>query len=182
MNMPPAKIPNRNKKPLPPYLKRVPVDPSILELAKGYGDVLSMGDGIPDERKMSTRLIEILLPWLDEDIPAEALVDCAALAWNACVNGEDHFGSTDHLSNTLVDYANNKRMLDLIAQMKKQKQKLYPRDLRTILRVQMFDDGQEAFRVNVIAELKPEHVGKALEGILGKKNNTRKEKKGWLPK
>lgn len=120
--------------------------------------ILDMNDA-PDELKMSAKLITIMEPWVEE-VPIEILADCASLAWNACVSGEDNYASVDFLRSGIAHA--DKEQIKLIAQLKTRKKELFPNDMRTIVRMQVIMDENSDPRINVASELKPTDMLKML--------------------
>lgn len=120
--------------------------------------ILDMNDA-PDELKLSAKLITIMEPWMEE-VPVEILADCASLAWNACVSGEDDYYSVDFLRSGIAHA--DKEQIALIEQLKTRKKELFPNDMRTIVRMQVIMDENGDPRINVASELKPTDMVKML--------------------
>ena len=120
--------------------------------------VLNMNDA-PDELKLSAKLIEVMTPWIDE-IDLATLANCAALAWNASVSGVDSYTNQDFLRGGSPEDSSDHKAL--IEKLKRRKNKLYPDDLRTIIRMQVREDEQGDSTIVVASELKPENMFKML--------------------
>ncbi|HML45962.1 MAG TPA: hypothetical protein PKE04_04345 [Clostridia bacterium] len=123
--------------------------------------VIDMND-VPDELKLSAKLIEVMTPWMAE-IDLSTLANCAVLAWNASVNGVENYTNLDFLRDgSIEDSTENKA---LIEKLKKRKSKLYPNDMRTIVRMQIQKGVHGDPRIVVAHELKPENMIKTLRRL-----------------
>jgi len=113
-----------------------------------YGSVSDFSD-MPDEMKLSAKMIELVEPFNNDGLPVSVLYDCATLAWNAC-NKEDFEAKTDYvLNNMLMDFA---RYRDLIDALKKRKRLLFSHDTRGIKKVGIFDKGNDEISINVVSD------------------------------
>lgn len=123
--------------------------------------IVDMND-IPDEMKVSAKLIDIMEPWMDE-MDIAILADCAAVAWNSSADGCDDYSSYDFLTDT----SNSRSQYeDLIKRLKKRKNKLYPNDLRTIVKLQVQEDKNGDPRILVASQMKPENMVKVFERLI----------------
>ncbi len=135
---------------------------SLSELLSQSGSDVTNGDDLPDEMKMSAKLLDIMDPWIGE-MDLVLLADCASIAWNACVDSVDDYSSHDYLSGTRDDRSGHR---DLIEQLKRRKNELHPNDLRTIIRIQVVKQEDGGMRLNVASEMKPQNMMKAFRNLM----------------
>ena len=120
-------------------------------------------DNAPDELKLSAKLIEVMMPWIEEvDLPT--LSNCAALAWNASVTGIDIYTNQDFLRDGITEDSSSHRAL--IELLKRRKSKLFPNDMRMIVRMQLQEDEHGEPKIRVFSELSPENFLNAPTGSL----------------
>lgn len=133
--------------------------------------LVDMNDA-PDEMKVSAKLIDIMEPWTDE-MDIAILADCAAVAWNSSIDGCDDYSSYDLLIDTCYSRS---EYGDLIKRLKKRKNKMYPNDLRTIVRLQVKEDENGDPRILVASQMEPENMMKALERLIASVKEGKEEK------
>lgn len=119
-------------------------------LLDGYGTI-NIND-IPDERKLSAKLIEIMEPWIEE-LDIATLARCASLAWNGAVSGIDVLTNQDFSEEQSMNKV-------LIEALKKRKNELFPDDMRTILSTQVRTDEDGDTTIIVKSRLDPEAYAK----------------------
>jgi len=122
------------------------MDPAFKrDTEKQHGHVLDFS-GMPEEMRMSAKLIDLAEPFHDEEIEYTVLYDCAAIAWNECVR-EDHDKKTNlSLNNMFLNFENYRELIDI---MKEGKRIMYPDDTESIRKVKLFYKGDDNISVNV---------------------------------
>jgi hypothetical protein len=130
---------NKTQKPLPKnYVHE--------DFKKSFGgfpsEVLDYSDA-PDEFRVSDRISRMIKPYVDS-MDLLKLVDCATIAWNACI--EEDFGiSGSCVLNNESDYANS---LELINELKIRKRLMFKRNRKHINMVKVYDEG-DIFHITV---------------------------------
>jgi len=117
-------------------------------LEKQYGSTMDLSD-MPDEMKLSAKLIEIVEPFNDDDLPVSVLYDCATIAWNACIKEDFDIKADYVLNNMLMDFA---RYRELIDAMKDRKRLLFPRDMRCVKKVGIYETDDGRININVASD------------------------------
>ena len=117
-------------------------------LEKQYGSTMDLSD-MPEEMKLSAKMIDMVEPFTDEGLPVSVLYDCATIAWNACLK-EDFDVKADYvLNNMLMDFTRNS---DLIDALKERKRLLFPREMRRVKKVGIYDTGDGRLNINVASD------------------------------
>ncbi len=122
-----------------------------------YGHTVDLSD-MPDDMRMSAKLIAIAEPFHESGLGFTILYDCATIAWNECLR-EDHNKKIDYLlHNMLLNFANYRGMIDML---KKRKRLLFPGDIRGIKEVAIINKGDGDLSVNVVSGMDMEFMVKA---------------------
>lgn len=139
------------------------LDVATMSIQQLYTHSLNMDDA-PDALKMSAKLIDIMEPWTDT-VDIATLTECAALAWNSCVDdadGDSGIVGADGRSKTLDDYLDHSR---LIERLQVRKRKLYPDEDRSILRVFITEGEGGDPKIVVASGVQAEKVKSAIEKL-----------------
>ncbi len=126
------------------------VDPQFQKAIKERnGQSVDLSDG-PDHMKMSAKLIALAEPFHEGELDYPILYDCAAIAWNECLE-EDHGAKTDYSPhNALLNFANYRGMIDLL---KKRKRRLFPDDIRAVKKLAVSHGDNGDLSVNVASDI-----------------------------
>lgn len=140
-------------------LKHFAVDPRFInEVENQYGHAIDLSD-MPDEIKLSGKLIELVDPYRDGELGSPLLYDCATIAWNECLQ-EDYDTKTNYvLNNMMLNYTNYRQMIDAL---KRRKRLLFPDELRGIKRVAIIDKGNGNTSINVVSDTNLELMFKVM--------------------
>ncbi len=129
-----------------------------------YGHPVDLSD-MPDEMKMSAKLIALAEPFHEGELDQPTLYDCATIAWNECVQ-EDHNKRTDYvLNNALLNFTNYRDMIDIL---KARKRRLFPDDVRGIKEVAVIYKRNGDYSVNVVSDMNLEFMAKVMAEKLKK--------------
>ncbi|MCL2300669.1 MAG: hypothetical protein FWC27_11060, partial [Firmicutes bacterium] len=104
---------------------------------------------MPDEMKLSAKMIDLVEPFTDEGLPSSVLYDCATIAWNACLKEDFDVKAEYVLNNMLMDFT---RYSDLIDALKERKRLLFPRELRRVKKVGIYDTDDGRLNINVASD------------------------------
>lgn len=132
-----------------------PVPPETLAMIEEkYGNVLNFS-GVPDEAKMSAKVIELIEPFFEYDDQLPTLCDCATIAWNECLREDDGEKGEYSLLNALTDYS---RYDGLIDRLKVRKRELFGDDFRRIRQIVITPARDGGMQVNVVSDTDMEKV------------------------
>lgn len=104
---------------------------------------------MPDEMKISAKVVELMEPWSDE-VELSILTDCAAIAWNETVKDDFETECRATLNNVLINFDNYKWLIDALIERKR---KLFSNDSRMIRGTFLHRAADGEVKVNVVSEL-----------------------------
>jgi len=129
------------------------------EIEEKNNKVLDFSD-MPDEMKISAKLIDLVEPFNDGEMAYPLLYDCATIAWNECLKEDTGDKINYSLNNMLVNYGNYRELIDAL---KERKRILFPNDMRCVTKVGIYDTGDGEISINVASE---NDVGLLLKKLL----------------
>jgi len=119
------------------------------EVEANHGSALNLSDA-PDEMKMSAKLIDMVEPYMEDDIPPSVLFDCAAIEWNECLKEDWNASKTSCvLDNMLMDFRHYRGLIDTLKERKRQ---LFMHDTRAIQRVKVYETDDGRLNINVVSD------------------------------
>lgn len=152
--------------------KNFGLDPKFKkETEAKYGEVLDLSD-MPDQMKMSAKLIDLAEPFHEGELDIPHLYDCVTIAWNECLL-EDHGVKTAYtLGHMLFHYGNYRWLIDLLKERKRQ---MFPDDPSGVKKVIIVDKGNGDISINVLSDmdhkLMIKTAAKRLESLINRPQN-----------
>ena len=111
-----------------------------------YDNAIDFGDA-PDEMRLSDRILRLIDPYM-ESMDRILLVDCAAIAWNECLDEDFGIKGSYSLNNALLNYT---KYRDLIDALKSRKRLMFKGNRRHIKEVKVYQKGED-ISVNVASD------------------------------
>ena len=115
-------------------------------LEKTNNDLIDFSDA-PDELRLSDRIIKLIEPYMDSE-EITVLVDCAAIAWNECVEEDAEIKGSYNLNNILLNFSNYRVLID---QLKARKRLMFKDNHRHIKEIKVYEKG-DSYNINVASD------------------------------
>ena len=131
-------------------------------IEKTYDSPIDLSDA-PDEMRLSNRILRLIDPYR-ESMDILLLADCAAIAWNKCIDEDFGVSGSYSLNNVLQDFSSHRELID---QLQLRKRLLFKNDRRHVKEVRVYPHG-DGISLNVASEL---DARDALAGVIARMKN-----------